>query len=145
MTMGDRIKPRAEEARGKVKQAAGKATDNDSLEAEGHADEASAKVKQAGDKVGDAAQGCPRLLSPRPLRRPPSAGAARTLRLAAPLPRNLTESTAATAPTVQCQPTPIRWGGHARGGPVVGLARCCRVGRRHSQRLRRCRQSHHQG
>ena len=56
MTMGDRIKHTAEEAEGKVKQAAGKATDNDRLEAEGHADEASAKVKKAGDRVEDAAK-----------------------------------------------------------------------------------------
>ena len=56
MTMGDRIKPTAQQAAGKVKQAAGKATDNDRLEAEGHADEASAKVKKAGDRVEDAAK-----------------------------------------------------------------------------------------
>ncbi len=56
MTMGDRIKPTAQEAGGKVKQAAGKAANNDSLEAEGHADEASAKMKKAGHRVEDAAK-----------------------------------------------------------------------------------------
>ncbi len=56
MTMGDKIKHAGEEAVGKVKETAGKATDNKDLEAEGHADQASANVKQAGDKVSDAAK-----------------------------------------------------------------------------------------
>jgi len=40
--------------RGKVKEATGKATDNESLEAEGKGDQAAANVKQAGEKVKDA-------------------------------------------------------------------------------------------
>ena len=54
MAMGDRIAHAAEHAGGKVKEAAGKATGNQDLEAEGHGDQASAKVKQAGDKAKDA-------------------------------------------------------------------------------------------
>jgi uncharacterized protein YjbJ (UPF0337 family) len=55
MTMGDKIKHAGEEAVGKVKEAAGKATDNEDLEAHGQADQAKANVKQAGDHVSDAA------------------------------------------------------------------------------------------
>ena len=54
MAMGDRIQQAAEQAGGKVKEAAGKATGNHDLEAEEHGDQASAKVKQAGDKAKDA-------------------------------------------------------------------------------------------
>ncbi|HEY1920629.1 MAG TPA: CsbD family protein [Streptosporangiaceae bacterium] len=42
------------EVKGKVKQAAGQATDNPDLEAEGKADEAKGNVKQAGEKIKDA-------------------------------------------------------------------------------------------
>ena len=56
MSIGDKIKHAAEEAVGKVKEATGNATDNESLKAEGQADQASANTKQAGDKVGDAAK-----------------------------------------------------------------------------------------
>jgi uncharacterized protein YjbJ (UPF0337 family) len=56
MTMGDRIKHGAQGAKGKVKEAAGKATDDKSMEAEGKGDQAAANVKQAGDKAGDAAK-----------------------------------------------------------------------------------------
>ncbi len=45
---------RAEEAKGKVKEAAGKVTDDEQLEAEGKADQAGADLKQAGEKVKDA-------------------------------------------------------------------------------------------
>jgi len=51
----DKIKHGAEEAKGKVKEGVGNATNNDDLAAEGKADQTSAEVKQAGDKVGDAA------------------------------------------------------------------------------------------
>ncbi|RXR25661.1 CsbD family protein [Oerskovia turbata] len=54
MGLGDKIKHGAEEAKGKVKEGAGKATGNERLEAEGHADQAKANVKQAGDDVKDA-------------------------------------------------------------------------------------------
>ena len=56
MAMGDKIKHAGQEAKGKVKEATGKATDDHSMEAEGKGDQASANVKQAGDKVGDAAK-----------------------------------------------------------------------------------------
>ena len=56
MSIGDKIKHAAEEAVGKVKEATGNATDNESLQAEGQADQASANTKQAGDKIGDAAK-----------------------------------------------------------------------------------------
>jgi uncharacterized protein YjbJ (UPF0337 family) len=56
MTMGDRIKHGAEEGKGKVKEAAGKATDDKSMEAEGRGNQAAANVKQAGDQAGDAAK-----------------------------------------------------------------------------------------
>ncbi len=54
MTMGDKMKHVAEEAKGKVKETAGKATDDESMENEGRVDQAKADLKQAGDKVKDA-------------------------------------------------------------------------------------------
>ncbi|HEY5882304.1 MAG TPA: CsbD family protein [Nakamurella sp.] len=54
MGMGDRIKHTAEEAKGKVKEATGKATDNHTMQAEGQGDQAAANVKQAGDRDKDA-------------------------------------------------------------------------------------------
>jgi len=54
MGLGDKIGNAAEEAKGKVEEAAGKATDDRSLEAEGKGDQASANVKQAGEKTKDA-------------------------------------------------------------------------------------------
>ena len=56
MGLGDKIEHAAEEAKGKVKEGFGKATDNERVEAEGQADQASANVKQAGDDVADAAK-----------------------------------------------------------------------------------------
>ena len=54
MGLGDKIKNADEEAAGKVKETTGRATDNQSLEAEGRADQASANIKQAGEKTKDA-------------------------------------------------------------------------------------------
>ncbi|WP_426593656.1 CsbD family protein [Cellulomonas sp. McL0617] len=54
MGIDDKISNAAEEAKGKVKEGAGKATDDHRLEAEGKADQASADLKQAGEKVKDA-------------------------------------------------------------------------------------------
>jgi uncharacterized protein YjbJ (UPF0337 family) len=56
MTMGldDKISNSAEDAKGKLKEAAGKATDDERLEAEGQADQSKADLKQAGEKVKDA-------------------------------------------------------------------------------------------
>ncbi len=53
MGLGDKISNKAEEVGGKAKQGFGDATDNESLQAEGHADEAKADTKQAGEKVKD--------------------------------------------------------------------------------------------
>jgi uncharacterized protein YjbJ (UPF0337 family) len=52
--MDDKLGNAAEDAKGKVKEAAGEATDNERLEAEGRGDQASADIKQAGEKVKDA-------------------------------------------------------------------------------------------
>lgn len=54
MGLGDKIQNAGEEAAGKVKEAGGKATDDENLEAEGKDDQASANVKQAGEKAKDA-------------------------------------------------------------------------------------------
>jgi len=54
MGLGDKISNAAEEAKGKIKEGAGQATDNGTLEAEGKGDQASANVKQAGEKAKDA-------------------------------------------------------------------------------------------
>ena len=51
--MGDNI----DEAKGRVKQAAGNLTDNDDLKREGKVDEASGKAKGALDDLGDKAEG----------------------------------------------------------------------------------------
>ena len=54
MGLDDKISNAAEEAKGKVKETAGKATDDERLEREGKADQASANIKQAGENVKDA-------------------------------------------------------------------------------------------
>ncbi|MDC7121982.1 CsbD family protein [Cellulomonas fimi] len=54
MGLDDKIEHAAEEAKGKVKEGAGRATGDERLEAEGQADQTSANVKQAGDKARDA-------------------------------------------------------------------------------------------
>ena len=54
MGLDDKIKNAAEDATGKGKEATGKATDDERLEAEGKGDQAKADVKQAGEKVKDA-------------------------------------------------------------------------------------------
>ncbi len=55
MGLDDKAKHKAEEAGGKLKETAGHASGDESLEAEGRADQSEANVKQAGDKVKDAA------------------------------------------------------------------------------------------
>ena len=52
--MDDKMEHKAEELGGKAKEAAGKATDDERLEAEGKGDQTKANLKQAGDKVKDA-------------------------------------------------------------------------------------------
>ncbi|MFI8593780.1 CsbD family protein [Microbacterium sp. NPDC078428] len=54
MAIGDKAKHAAEDVTGKAKEAFGKATDNENLEAEGKADQAKADAKKAGDNVKDA-------------------------------------------------------------------------------------------
>ncbi len=54
MGIVDKAKNAGEDAKGKSKEAAGKSTDNDRLEAEGKADQSKADVKKAGEKVKDA-------------------------------------------------------------------------------------------
>ena len=51
MGLEDKISNAAEEAKGKVKEATGKATGDDSPAAQGKGDQASADVKQAAEKV----------------------------------------------------------------------------------------------
>ncbi|WP_107766328.1 CsbD family protein [Nocardioides terrigena] len=54
MGLDDKIKNAAEDLTGKGKEATGKATDNERLEAEGKGDQTKSDVKQAGEKVKDA-------------------------------------------------------------------------------------------
>ena len=54
MGLNDKMGNAAEDAKGKAKEAAGKATDDDSLEAEGHADQTKADFKKAGENIKDA-------------------------------------------------------------------------------------------
>lgn len=54
MGIVDKAKNAGENAKGKSKEAAGKSTGNDRLEAEGKTDQSKADVKNAGEKVKDA-------------------------------------------------------------------------------------------
>jgi uncharacterized protein YjbJ (UPF0337 family) len=54
MGLGDKIDNMKDDLAGKGKEATGKATDNERLEAEGKVDQSQADVKQAGEKVKDA-------------------------------------------------------------------------------------------
>jgi uncharacterized protein YjbJ (UPF0337 family) len=54
MSTDDKAKHKAEEIRGKAKEKVGKATGDDSLEAQGEREESKADLKQAGEKVKDA-------------------------------------------------------------------------------------------
>jgi uncharacterized protein YjbJ (UPF0337 family) len=56
MSDKDKISNQAEKAKGKAKEAVGKATGNEQWEGEGKADQVSGDVKQAGEKVKDAAR-----------------------------------------------------------------------------------------
>ncbi len=57
MGLDDKISNAAEGLGGKAKEAAGRATDDPDLAAEGQADQTSADLKQAGEKVKDAFKG----------------------------------------------------------------------------------------
>jgi uncharacterized protein YjbJ (UPF0337 family) len=54
MGTGDTIENAAEDLKGKVKEGVGKATSDQTLEADGRMDQAKASVKKAGDDVKDA-------------------------------------------------------------------------------------------
>ena len=54
MGTDDKLQNAAEEAKGKVKEKAGEATDDRDLQADGEADQTKANLKQAGEKVKDA-------------------------------------------------------------------------------------------
>jgi uncharacterized protein YjbJ (UPF0337 family) len=54
MGLDDKIKNAAQDLTGKGKAAAGKASDNERLEAEGHQDQTEANLKKAGENVKDA-------------------------------------------------------------------------------------------
>ncbi|MDQ0118220.1 uncharacterized protein YjbJ (UPF0337 family) [Pseudarthrobacter defluvii] len=53
MGLGDKISNAAEDLGGKAKEAAGNATDNDHLRAEGQADQVKADAKKVGESVKD--------------------------------------------------------------------------------------------
>jgi uncharacterized protein YjbJ (UPF0337 family) len=53
MSAVDKIKNKAEELAGEVKEKVGELTGNDDLKSEGKGDQASGNVKQAGEKVKD--------------------------------------------------------------------------------------------
>lgn len=50
----DKVKSATQQAKGKVKEAAGEVTGNDRLRRKGKSDQVKAKVKQAGERVKDA-------------------------------------------------------------------------------------------
>ena len=54
MSASDKSENASEDLKGKTKEAAGKATDNEELEAEGKTDQAKADLKKAGENVKDA-------------------------------------------------------------------------------------------
>ena len=57
MGLDDKIGNKAEELKGKGKEATGKATNDEELEAEGKGDQAGANLKQAGEKIKDVFKG----------------------------------------------------------------------------------------
>ena len=55
--MNDKMEHKAEELGGKAKEALGRASDDEQLEAEGKGEQSKANLKQAADKVKDAFKG----------------------------------------------------------------------------------------
>ena len=55
MSVGDKFSNKAEELKGRAKEAVGSATDDDDLKNEGKADQASSAVKKGAEKVKDKA------------------------------------------------------------------------------------------
>ncbi len=56
MGLDDKIGNKAEEMKGKVKEGAGRTTDDEEMEREGVRDQSSASMKDAGEKAKDAAE-----------------------------------------------------------------------------------------
>ena len=54
MGMDDKLRNMGQDAEGKIKEATGKVTDDEQLEAEGKVDQGSSDLKQAGEKIKDA-------------------------------------------------------------------------------------------
>ncbi len=54
MSTEDKINNKVQDLKGKFKEGAGDATDDERLENEGHADQSKSDLKQAGEKVKDA-------------------------------------------------------------------------------------------
>ncbi|AKT50638.1 CsbD family protein [Arsenicicoccus sp. oral taxon 190] len=54
MGLDDKLDNNAQNASGKIKEAAGKATGDEEMQAEGKGDQMGANLKQAGEKVKDA-------------------------------------------------------------------------------------------
>jgi uncharacterized protein YjbJ (UPF0337 family) len=54
MATEDKAAHKAEDIKGKVKEATGKATDDDSLQAEGKTDQSKSSLKEAGENIKDA-------------------------------------------------------------------------------------------
>jgi len=57
MGIEDKASNKVEDVKGKVKESTGKATDDESLEAEGKTDQTKSSLKQAGENVKDAFKG----------------------------------------------------------------------------------------
>ena len=57
MATDDKMRDKAQSAKGRAKEAIGKATGNEQWQAEGKADQAKGNLKQAGEKVKDAVKG----------------------------------------------------------------------------------------
>ncbi|MFI5611112.1 CsbD family protein [Amycolatopsis sp. NPDC051903] len=55
--MNDKAENKAEELKGRAKEAVGNATDNEQWQAEGKAEQGKSNLKQAADKVKDAIKG----------------------------------------------------------------------------------------
>lgn len=53
MSLGDKIKNKADELAGQAKEVVGKVTGNEELQAEGKADQTGAEIKQVGESVKD--------------------------------------------------------------------------------------------
>ena len=54
MGLDDKARNQSENVKGKIKEGAGKLTDDERLEAEGEVDQTKSNLKQAGEKVKDA-------------------------------------------------------------------------------------------